>query len=58
MDHCKPEHYDKRLYNVKDYEEVAGKKFYRFAYDYFNSGANDMISLNEQYEVFKNMKLK
>lgn len=58
MDHCKPQHYDKRLYKVTDYEQLAKGRFFKHAYDYFNSGANDEISLNEQFQVFKDIKLK
>ena len=58
MDYGRPEHYDKRLYKITDYEKVANTKFFQHANDYFNSGANDMVSLREQYEVFKNIKLK
>jgi len=47
MSFSKPKHYDKRLYSVEDYEKLAATKFHRFADRYFNSGANDEISLNE-----------
>lgn len=43
---------------MTDYEQVANTRFFRHAYDYFNSGANDQISLNEQFDAFKDIKLK
>jgi len=58
MSFSKPKHYDKRLYSVPDYEKLAATKFHRFADRYFNSGANDEISLNEQYDAYKDIKLK
>jgi 4-hydroxymandelate oxidase len=58
MQQLKPQNYDKRLYKMTDYEEVANTRFFRHAYDYFNSGANDQVSLREQYDAFKNIKLK
>jgi (S)-2-hydroxy-acid oxidase len=53
-----PEKYDKRLYAIPDYEKVAGTRFFRHAYDYFNSGANDESSLNAQFDAFREIKLK
>ena len=47
MQQLKPQNYDKRLYKMTDYEEVANTRFFRHAYDYFNSGANDQVSLRE-----------
>jgi 4-hydroxymandelate oxidase len=58
MDHSKPTSYDKRLYKITDYEQVANTRFFRHANDYFNSGANDQISLNQQFDAFKDIKLK
>jgi len=43
----KPTNYDKRLYKMTDYEDVANTRFFRHANDYFNSGANDQVSLRE-----------
>ena len=43
---------------MTDYEQVANTRFFRHANDYFNSGANDQVSLNEQFDAFKNIKLK
>jgi isopentenyl diphosphate isomerase/L-lactate dehydrogenase-like FMN-dependent dehydrogenase len=54
----KPENYDKRLFKITDYEKVAGTRYFRHAYDYFNSGANDEVSLRQQYDCFKDIKLK
>jgi (S)-2-hydroxy-acid oxidase len=54
----KPDKYDKRLYSVSDYEAVANTRFFRHAHDYFNSGANDEVSLRQQYDAFKDIKLK
>jgi (S)-2-hydroxy-acid oxidase len=53
-----PTNYDKRLYSLKDYEELANTRFDRHANDYYNSGANDEISLNNQEGVYKSIKLK
>ena len=50
--------YDKRLYAIPDYEELAKTRYFRFAYDYFNSGANDEASLKMQEDAFKAIKLK
>lgn len=58
MEFGKPEHYDKRLYKITDYEAVAKTRFFRHANDYFNSGANDEVSLRQQFDVFRNIKLK
>lgn len=58
MEYSKPAHYDKRLYKIADYEQVAQGRFFRHANDYFNSGANDEFSLNQQFKEFANMKLK
>lgn len=58
MDYSKPGHYDKRLYQITDYEQLAQTRYFRHANDYFNSGANDEVSLKEQFQVFKDMKLK
>jgi len=46
------------LYAINDYEDLAKTRFFRHAYDYFNSGANDEASLNAQYDAFKAIKLK
>jgi len=32
---------DKRLYDIKDYEQLANTRFFKHAHDYYNSGAND-----------------
>ena len=53
-----PNHKDKRLYNIADYEKMAGGRFFRHAYDYFNSGANDEASLKAQEAAFNSFKLK
>ena len=53
----KPANYDKRLYQVDDYKELAETRFFRHAKDYFNSGANDEVSLQQQYEAFRDLKL-
>lgn len=58
MEYKKPEHYDKRLYKITDYEQVAQTRYFRHANDYFNSGANDEYSLKSQFDVYNNMKLK
>ena len=47
MEFRKPEHYDKRLYKITDYEQLAQTRFFRHANDYFNSGANDEVSLKQ-----------
>jgi hypothetical protein len=44
---------DRRLYNIKDYENLANTRYFKHAHDYYNSGANDQVSLNEQYDAFK-----
>ena len=54
----KPSNYDKRLYKITDYEAVAKTRYFRHAHDYFNSGANDEVSLRQQYDAFKDIKLK
>ena len=36
---------DRRLYSISDYETLALTRFHKYAKDYFNSGANDMVSL-------------
>jgi len=54
----KPEKYDKRLYKLTDYEELSKTRLFKYANDYYNSGANDMASLHGQYKVYKNIKLK
>lgn len=53
-----PEHYDKRLFCIDDYQELSKGRFFRHAYDYFNSGANDEVSLNAQKKAFSQIKLK
>lgn len=58
MEYRKPQHYDKRLYKVTDYEQLAQTRFFRHANDYFNSGANDESSLKGQFDVYRDMKLK
>lgn len=45
MEFGKPEHYDKRLFKITDYEALASTRYFRHANDYFNSGANDEVSL-------------
>jgi len=40
--------FDRRLYSVKDYEELAQTRLHKYARDYYNSGANDMVSLTSQ----------
>ena len=53
----KPAIYDKRLYKIDDYKEHAKGRFFKHADDYFNSGANDEVSLNDQYQAFKDLKI-
>jgi len=53
-----PANYDKRLYQIRDYETLAKTKLFRHAADYYNSGANDEYSLQKQYEEYANIKLK
>lgn len=58
MDFQKPQHYDKRLYKMTDYEHLAQSKFFRHANDYFNSGANDEVTLNGTFDAYREIKLK
>ena len=53
----KPSNYDKRLYAIDDYEKLAKTRFFKHADDYFNSGADAELSLNEQYEAFRDYKI-
>ena len=53
----KPSNYDKRLFKITDYEEHAKDRFAMHANDYFNSGADNEVSLKEQYQAFKDLKL-
>ena len=53
-----PENYDKRLFKLADYEQLSQTRLFKYANDYYNSGANDMASLYGQYDVYKNIKLK
>lgn len=55
---CIPDKYDKRLYKLTDYEELSKTRLFKYANDYYNSGANDMVSLHGQYDVYKDIKLK
>ena len=49
---------DPRLYSIKDYEALAKTRLHKYARDYYNLGANDMISLKSQADAFDKIKLK
>jgi len=47
-----PATYDKRLYSVADYEQLATQKYFRHATNYYNSGANHEVSLRSQGKAY------
>lgn len=49
---------DHRFYSIADYESIGKSRMHRFAYDYFNSGADDETSLRAQRDEFDKIKLK
>ena len=49
---------DPRFYSVEDYEKVSSGRFHKFAFGYFNSGANSEYSLEDQYKAFDRIKLR
>lgn len=49
---------DKRLYSIDDYESLAVQRLHKFGRSYFNSGANDEVSLKAQRAAFDSIKLK
>lgn len=48
---------DNQALNISDLEEAAKRVLSKMAYDYYSSGANDEISLRENCEAYKRIKL-
>ncbi|CAF1588730.1 unnamed protein product, partial [Didymodactylos carnosus] len=46
------------LLSIDDYHQVAKKKLPKMVYDYYRSGADDEITLNENENAYRRIKLK
>ena len=46
------------LLNVEDYHQAAKEKLPKMAYDYYRSGADDEISLHENVNAYRRIKLR
>ena len=44
-----------RAVSIKDFEQIASENLHKLAYDYYRSGANAAISLNDNVERFKDI---
>ena len=49
---------EQRLVTVKDFEVQAAKNLPKAAYDYYRSGANASVTLQDNIDAFKNIHLK
>lgn len=49
---------EQRLVAIKDFEVQAAKNLPKAAYDYYRSGANASVTLQDNVEAFKNIHLK
>ncbi|CAF0852616.1 unnamed protein product [Adineta steineri] len=46
------------LLNIEDYHQVAKEKLSKMAYDYYRSGADDEITLQENVDAYRRIKLR
>lgn len=47
-----------RAVSIQDFETLASQNLPRNSYDYYRSGANGQVSLNDNVEIFKSIHLK
>ncbi|CAF3904527.1 unnamed protein product, partial [Adineta steineri] len=46
------------LLNIEDYHQRAKEKLSQMAYDYYSSGSDDQITLTDNQEAFRRIKLR